>query len=546
MKNGPQIATSPEDRPTTSEPTPRSQGAPPLVEDLLTPGVELRETHISWVFLTETDVFKVKKPVSLGFLDFTTQRQRLQACEAEVRLNRRLAPGIYRGVVPVTLSPRGHHELRGSGQVVDWAVHMVRLPDAHRADRRLAEGRLERSQVDCIARHLVSFHGRAACDAQMSRFGTAEAMKLNVTENFDQTRDVLQDYLSPDEVVEIETWQNDFLDKSRDLFDRRIAAGRVRDGHGDLRLEHVYLDDEGGVTIVDCIEFNRRFRYGDVAADLAFLPMDLAWHGRADLAEGLLAAYARAANDYDLYAVVDFYESYRAFVRGKIASLLAREETNEHAVRQRAAEEARRYFLLALASRRRRAVEPAMVAVGGVLASGKSTVATRLAAELAAPVVDADGTRMHLLGIEPTEKVYEPAFQGAYAPGFTDQVYAEVMRRAETVLASGRSVVLDATFRSRALRLTAWLLAKRHRVPFHFVECRASVEKCRRRLLQRQSHVGVSDGRLEIFDEFLANWEPVDELPPSIHHPIDTERTLAHNLQELRRKLPTWPAGPTS
>ena len=515
-----------------------------LIQDLLRPTDQLVETHISWVLLRGQDVYKLKKPVSLGFLDFSSPAKRRAACEAEVRLNRRLAPRVYRGCVPVTRDASGRHRIGGPGKTVDWAVHMARLAEGTRADVLLSEDRLDASYLAQIAERLAAFHATARCDAETSRFGTIEAIATNVKENFEQTRETLETYLDSTEADEVEAWQLDFLQRHEGLFAARRRDGRVRDGHGDLRLEHIYLGGEDGVAsteegvvIVDCIEFNQRFRYADVCADVAFLAMDLAWHGRPDLAERFLAAYARAANDYQLYPLVDFYESYRAFVRGKIASLVAEDPNLPTPARQRLAADARRYYLLALASERRALLPPRVVAVGGIIATGKSTVAGALGAELASPVIEADRTRKALLGVPSTEPLHEHAWSGAYAPEFTGKVYAELLERGDAVLRSGRTVILDASFRSREARTAARRLADRHGVPFLFVECRAEREVCRQRLACREQERSVSDGRLEIFDDFVARWKPVDELPNAERLVLDTTKPLAANLERLRERL---------
>ncbi len=522
----------------SSPATPFAAPPPPedLKRDLLKPGVELVETHISWVFLEGDDAWKVKKPVSLGFLDFSSSEKRYEACKAEVHLNRRLAPHVYQGCVPVTRDSEGHYAIDGAGEPVDWAVHMVRLSDAMRADALLAAGQLGAQRVERLAERLATFHAEARCDEETASFGGADAIAVNVRENFAQTRSTIGDYLNPEQAQEIETWQQRFLEESADLFEARLVADRVRDGHGDLRLEHVYFDDAGRVTVIDCIEFNQRFRFADVCADIAFFAMDLTWHGRPDLSERFLAAYARAANDFDLYPLVDFYESYRAFVRGKVASMLALDAGAGHEIRIRAAREARRFFLLALASERRCLLPPILVAVGGWIAAGKSTVADGLAADLAAPSVDSDRTRKSMIGVASTSQVHVKAWQGAYSPQFTDIVYTELLRRAGAVLASGRSVVIDASFRSRERRAAVRRLAREHGVQFYFVECRADPEVCRQRLRRRDREKRVTDGRLEIFDDFLELWEPVDELPPGEHLVWDT--THPRGLEDLLARIP--------
>ena len=446
-----------------------------LPDDLRSLGFELRETHISWVFLGSDEVFKVKKPVDLGFLDFSTEPRRRVACESEVELNRRLAPDVYLGISAVTRDHRGCHSFDGDGEVVDWAVRMKRLPDSQRADILLRDGRLRWEDLARLAALLADFHRGAATGPDVVGYGSVASIKSNVQENFRQTKGQLASILAEVEAEAIERQQLDFIENHANLFEARCATGRVRDGHGDLRLEHVYVDqDNDMIRILDCIEFNERFRYADVCSDVAFLAMDLAWSGQVDLSERFLAAYARAADDFDLYPLIDFYESYRAFVRGKIASIvIAHPHTTEEA-RERLRQDARRYFLLSLAAERRPLRPARLVAVGGVIASGKSTVADSLAAKLACPVIDSDRTRKHLLGVGLTDALHDAPFVDAYDPAITEQVYSEIGRRASAVLSTGRSVVIDASFRARADRVAMRDIARTHGASFTLVECRGS------------------------------------------------------------------------
>ncbi len=504
-----------------------------LKADLKAAGFELIETHISWVFLGASDVFKVKRPVNLGFLDFTSLRQRREACDAELRLNRRLAADVYLDVVPITRDERGIHAIEGDGEVVDWAVHMRRLAVERRADVLLQSALLESRQVDDLASYIARFHDRARCDAETSRHGAAEMIRRNVIENFEQTRDSIGDYLSPEQAQAIERWQLATLSDAP-RFTARAQSGRVRDGHGDLRLEHVYFGADERITVIDCVEFNDRFRYGDVCADIAFLSMDLAWHGRVDLAERFLARYARESNDYDLYSVVDFYESYRAFVRGKVASLLAADQEASTGARERARSEARRYFLLALAYERPPLVAPRIVAVGGMIASGKSRVSTTIGEILAAPVVSSDRTRKHLMGRAPTDSLKTEAWSGPYAPDATEAVYEELLRLSEIILRSRRPVVIDASFRSESMRDAVASLARRQGVPFTMIECTAPREMIHERLAARgRSAAEESDARSDLLDEFAKHFEPMDELSTSEHQRLDTSRPLAENRKRL-------------
>jgi len=505
--------------------------------------VEIRETHASCVFLGERDVFKVKKPVDFGFLDFRTIEARKIACDAEITLNRRLAPDVYLDVVPVVRRTSGELAFGGEGTLVDWAVHMLRMPDELRADVRLATGALDPRSIDALAERLASFHAAARCDEQTNAFGSPAAIAVNAAENFAQTRACIGEHLRPSEADEIESWQLSFLHDRARLFEERVAAHRIRDGHGDLRLEHVYIGPAGELTILDCIEFNERFRFADVCADIAFFAMDLAWHGRVDLAERFLARYARSAGDFDFYALIDFYESYRAYVRGKIATLLASDATADVPSRARAAAEARRYFLLALAAHRRPALGPVLVCVGGLIASGKTTIAEGIGDDLGAAVVGTDLTRKQMLGVVPQLHLNDPSWKGAYDPAFTERVYVEVLRRAGVVLASGRSVVVDASFRSRAERQAASELARASNVPIRFVECRVNAAVARERLVRRERQNAISDGRLAIFEDFCARFEPMSELARGEHFVVDSSGEPARTLDAVRAHVSTWPRG---
>lgn len=510
-----------------------------LKDDLAQSAQELRETHISWVFLHEHDVYKVKKPVQFGFLDFSTLELRRRACVAEVELNRRLALDVYDSVVPVCCE-HGHHTLGGTGTPVDWAVKMVRLPDAARGDAMLAENAFGIAHVDQVAARLAEFHARARCDSEIARQGEPEAIARAVRENFEQAHPAIEEYLGPHQVAEIETWQREFVARHEALLRARVQQGRIREGHGDLKLEHVYFTARG-LSVIDCIEFNAAFRYLDVCSDVAFLAMDLSAHGRVDLAERLLSSYARASHDYDVFGLVDFYESYRAYVRGKVAALLARDPGAPLTVRSWADQQARHYFLLALASERRSLLDPMVVAVGGLMGSGKSTLSDGLSLQLGGAVVSSDPVRKHLLAVDERTPLTDAPFRGAYDPATSERVYTELLRRGRAVVESGRPVVLDASFRSRHERGRARALARSLGVPFCFVECRASREICRARLAQRVQNPHESDGRPEILDAFADGWERVDELSEDEYLAIDTSGSVGAGLDVLASRLPVWP-----
>jgi len=516
-----------------------------LTGELRAAGFTLIETHISHVFLRGVDVYKLKRPVALGFLDFSTLLLREAACRAEVELNRRLSRDVYLGVVAVVREPSGRlgfverDESRAAGdpEVLEWAVHMRRLDDQQRADALLTAGSFGARDVETLAATIAAFHRAAAASEAITQFGSPESIEHNVRENFEQIAGQVAAYLSADEHAQLVTYQTRFLAEQRERLVERARAGFVRDGHGDLRLEHCYRGDDGAYAIIDCIEFNERFRYGDVCADLAFLAMDLSYHGRSELADSFVAAYARESSDYGVYGVLDFYRSYRATVRAKVSTFLGNDEGVSEATRTTAQHEARRYFLLAITAGQRPLCAARLIVTFGLIASGKSTLAAALAERLGAAQLSADHTRKELLGVRAEQPLPEAAFSGAYDSASSERVYATLFARAALILRTGRSVVLDATFRARAHREQARELANQWGADLLFVECQCDRALAMQRLRSRARGPSASDGREEIFDTFAASFEPTGELAPALHLSLDTAQPLAATLTSVYAAL---------
>jgi aminoglycoside phosphotransferase family enzyme len=331
----------------------------PLIDALSLPGaypepaqrVEVRQTHISAVFLAGASAYKIKKPVDLGFLDFTTLDKRRHFCEEEVRLNRRLAPGVYRGVVPVTRTATGV-KIGGDGETVEWAVHMERLPDEASLLSRVKRKEAGAAFMQTLATKLAAFHAAAERGPNIAALGRFEAVARNVRENIAQAQ-ALAGVLKNAAVMEqMRDLTERHLARLQPLIDDRAARGVPRDTHGDLQLEHVYSFPQKGppddLVIIDCIEFNERFRYADPVADVSFLVMDLLFHNRRDLAEAFSAAYFRAAGDAEGRALLPFYVAYRAAVRGKVEGIELREKEIPEAERRAALLRSHAHWLLAL------------------------------------------------------------------------------------------------------------------------------------------------------------------------------------------------------
>jgi hypothetical protein len=494
----------------------------------------MRATHASWVFLTDRDVWKLKRPVDLGFLDFRDVESRRRACEDEVRLNRRLAPDVYLGVDPVHRTSRGHYSLVGDGPVVDWAVHMRRLPDAASAASLLEQGRLDARSLATVAERLSRFLEAARVTPD---FGLPAALGRNLDENFAQVVPFVGDLLEQRTFDEVEAFQRGQLTRNAARFAERVAEDRVREGHGDLRLEHVYLlprqDGPPHAVVIDCIEFTERFRCGDTAAELAFLSMELECAGRPDLAAGFIARFAEASDDFGLYGVLDFYLSYRAWVRGKVAAFVAVDPSTPFGWRASKRQEARRFFELARSASGSPLDRPFLVAVGGVIGSGKSTLAAELGWELAVPVVSSDRTRKLSAGQPLTTR----GDANLYGKDERERTYGEVIRRASQVIQLGRGVVLDATFSTRRWRQLAADAARAARATFVFLETRCRLDLLNGRLAERREKPSVSDATEALLEPFLREYEPLTSLDPQPCFVVETDRSPQIATRAAMRQL---------
>jgi len=306
--------------------------------------VELIETHISLVFLTPAYVYKVKKPVNFGFLDFTSLDKRKYFCQQEVKLNRRLSPNLYLGVVEIT-SDGEWISFAGKGEVEEVAVKMKRIPEELLLDKLLERGQVDREMMRTLSERLARFYASAETNDHIKSFGKPERIKQDADENFEQTEKYVGAVLSRPVYDEIQKRTNEFFKNREPLFHRRIDSGRIRDCHGDLRLEHIFWGKE--IAIFDCIEFNERFRYTDVAADIAFLAMDLDYHKRSDLSDDLIQSYIETSSDREALHLLDFYKCYRAYVRGKVESFRLDDPHIPDAEKKGAVARAKNYFELA-------------------------------------------------------------------------------------------------------------------------------------------------------------------------------------------------------
>lgn len=307
--------------------------------------IRLVQTHISWVFIGDDFVYKIKKPVNFGFLDFSTLEKRKFYTEEELRLNRRFSGDIYLEVVPI--SAAGSDYIIGdASRVVEYALKMRRISEDHMLYGLVKRNAADEEMLTRVGEHLGRIYLSIPGDETAQRFGGLDTIAFNVRENFDQTMKYVGGVLTRDAFEDIRAWSLDFMDKRKDVFDTRCRLGWIKECHGDLHLQHICVDGDR-IYVFDCIEFNERFRYGDVASDIAFLAMDLDFNGRQELSRAFVQGYERASRDGRLSEVLTFYKVYRAYVRAKVTSFMLDDSTLDEDLRKNAFHTASLYYELA-------------------------------------------------------------------------------------------------------------------------------------------------------------------------------------------------------
>ncbi len=469
--------------------------------------VTLVQSHISYVLLAGDRVYKVKKPVRFSFLDFSTLERRRHFCHEEVRLNRRLAADVYLGVLAVA-QEGGAYRLTPEDDPdgVEYVIEMRRLPAARMLDQLLDRGEVTHAMVDAIAARLAEFHRQADAGPEITGNGDPARVLAVLEDNYANARPFRGVTIAARDDDAIQGFARSFLRRQDALFRRRQAQHRIRDCHGDLHSEHICCAEQ--LEIFDCIEFNPRFRYCDVASEIAFLAMDLEYHGQSELAAHCVSRYAAYAADADLAQLVPFYQCYRAYVRGKVDSLKSVEEEVAPAERAVARESARRHFTLAY--RYTWAYTPALVVIAGLSGTGKSMVAAALQVRTGFTHINSDVVRKRLAGVplaaHPRPVAYDT---GLYTPELSARTYQTMFAAAAAQLAAGRGVILDATFQLRVGRDTARSLAHQHRVPLLIVECQCGEGEVRRRLRQRvERGDSESDADWAVYLEQRRRFEP--------------------------------------
>ena len=492
--------------------------------------VKLVQTPISLVFLAGDLVYKVKKPVNRGFLDFSELTQREFFCTEEVRLNRRLCPDIYRGVVPVT-EQEGDVEIDGGGRIIDYAVVMKRLPEEGMMNVMLDADLVTPDHIRLIADILVPFYRSAPTGPGVDEYGNIESVRINTDENFRQTKAFRGDTITHKQFEDIREYVDAFFDENREAFQRRVDGGFIREGHGDLHSRNICIDEES-IHIYDCIEFNERFRIKDVAEDMAFLAMDLDFHLHPSLSSLFVSQYRNRSDDDELARLLPFYACYTAYVRGKVESFIWADEDEPKDERRRAKRDAGAYFSLshhyAISPR-----TPFVVVMTGLSGTGKSALASTLAKEMGWAVVSTDEVRKEIAGIDPSSHRYDDFNRGIYSPRMHEETYREMLVRMEERLLEKSSVILDGAYLKRSERERVRRMAEDLGARFLIVHVQCPDELVEERIEGRMWSENPSDATVEVYRRQKSFAQPPngDERPHTIT--IDTSESLRAGAKRI-------------
>jgi aminoglycoside phosphotransferase family enzyme/predicted kinase len=500
--------------------------------------VKLIQTHISYVALTGSYAYKIKKPVNFGFLDFSTLDKRHYYCEEELRLNKRLCPDMYLNVLPITQKDKTL-ELNGEGIIVEYAIQMKEFPQDCIMTNLLQKGKISEDTIDRLCDILVKFYQSQHPSESVQRYGQLPAVKQNIDENFDQTKPMIDITIPKQLFFSIRGIVERFFQGKKEVFDQRIHQKRIYECHGDLHSGNIALVDEK-IYVFDCIEFNDRFRFCDAASDVGFLAMDLDFQNYPYLSSYFITKYIEKSKDRSIYSVLNFYKSYRAFVRGKVLGFQLNDPHIDQGTKNNVLHTAKKYFELSeyytkLFSLDLQKHPPLLFLVVGLSGTGKSTVASKIAVDYHGVLINTDVVRKESAGINRYERHHDSLNTGLYDPQKIDDTYEHVIQQAETNLQKGDNVVLDATFQKKKYRQLAYELAGRQHAMIIIIQCVCPDDVVKKRMDIRLQKKSVSDARWEIYLAQKITFEPLCSDEPNLL--IDTSNDSYEDRMVFYRHL---------
>ena len=473
------------------------------------------ETHISSVIVSTQFVYKLKKPLNLGFLDFSTLDKRHFYCDEELRLNQRLSPQLYMDVLAVYGSS-AEPSFEASGEPIEYLLRMKPFVQTAQLDRLLKQGALNREMMIAFADYIADFHQSAKVVDRDHEYGNPDVIFQPMTENFKQIRGLLKSDKVIQQLDQLQQWTESIGAALHPTLLHRKADGFIRECHGDLHLRNLAWLDEQPLAF-DCIEFDPALYWIDVISDLSFLWMDLTLNQRADLAWPLLNQYLSRSGDYAGLAVLDFYAVYRAMVRAKIAAISFDQSKEQQALQDV-------YAHLDLAQLFTETRSPVIYLMRGPSASGKSTLSQQLLAPLQAITLRSDIERKRLFGIEPQQNAADHPEQGIYSAEATQKTYQHLLELSSQILRNGYSVIIDATF-SKPEQLRLFLdLASAAGYQCVILDLKVSESNLRQRIQQRQHD--ASDADISILQHQLQHWQPLSENESKYAVEIDLNKPL--------------------
>jgi len=480
----------------------------PQVYDHPVAQIQLLETHISWIILTGSYAYKIKKPVDLGFLDFSSLEHRKHYCQQELQLNRRLAPELYLDVIRLTGTPE-QPSINGTGETFEYAVKMRQFNPKQQLDILLQQDKLSRNHVDQLADTVASFHQQIDTATQDSPFGTPEAVWQPMQENFDQIEPRLEDGTELINLKYLQQWSKQRFEQLKQVITIRKQNGFIRNCHGDMHLANITLIDDK-VTIFDCIEFNDNFRWIDVISEIAFTTMDLIDRQRPDLAARLLDRYLQRTGDYAGLALLQFYQVYRALVRAKVAIIRHSQPDLTKTEQQQSLQQYEDYSQLAETFTQPN--HTTLYIAHGVSGSGKTTLSQPLLEHFGMVRLRSDIERKRLFGLTAEAKSHSSTDQGIYTQSASLQTYQQLIQLSRHTLQAGYSSIVDATFLKREQRQLFHDLAQELGVPFVILHFHADKALLRQWIAERQAaNKDASEATIGVLDHQLKTEQPLTE-----------------------------------